>query len=102
VADASRFLDDIPDHLLGGNVARKQGRAERYFKQATRWDGGAAAAPTPTRYRSGQRVRHHLFGEGIVIDSRLTGGEEEVNVAFEDVGLKRLAASLANLEILKG
>ncbi len=102
VADASRFLDDIPDHLLGGNVARKQGRAERYFKQATRWDGGAAATPPPTRYRSGQRVRHHLFGEGIVIDSRLTGGEEEVNVAFEDVGLKRLAASLANLEILKG
>jgi len=55
-----------------------------------------------TRYKSGQRVKHRLFGEGIVIDSRVSGGEEEVNVAFEDVGLKRLAASVANLEILRG
>jgi DNA helicase-2/ATP-dependent DNA helicase PcrA len=101
VGEASRFLDDIPETLLAGDMARKQGRAESYFKKATRWDT-APAAPAATRYRSGQRVKHRLFGEGIVIDSRVTGGEEEVNVAFEDVGLKRLAASVANLEILKG
>jgi DNA helicase II / ATP-dependent DNA helicase PcrA len=110
VSDVSRFLDDIPDHLLGGNMSRRQARAERYFKKATTWnsatDGRGSSAGQPaapaTRYRSGQRVRHALFGEGIVIDSRITGGEEEVNVAFEDVGLKRLAADIANLEILKG
>jgi DNA helicase-2/ATP-dependent DNA helicase PcrA len=101
VGDASRFLDDIPEKLLTGNVARKQAKAETYFKKATRWDT-TPAAPAVTRYRSGQRVKHRLFGEGIVIDSRLSGGEEEVNVAFEDVGLKRLAASVANLEILRG
>ena len=32
----------------------------------------------------------------------MAGGEEEVIVAFDDVGLKRLAASVANLEILRG
>jgi len=100
VGDASRFLDDIPEKLLTGNVARKQAKAETYFKKATRWE--AAPGPVVTRYKSGQRVKHRLFGEGIVIDSRVSGGEEEVNVAFEDVGLKRLAASVANLEILRG
>ena len=52
-----------------------------------------AAAPT-TRFKSGQRVKHKLFGEGIVIDSHVRGDDEEVDVAFEDVGLKRLVAKL--------
>ncbi len=101
VGEASRFLDDIPEHLLAGDLSRKQSKAENYYKKATRWDA-SPAAPSPARFKSGQRVKHHLFGEGIVIDSRVTGGEEEVNVAFEEVGLKRLAASVANLEVLKG
>jgi DNA helicase-2/ATP-dependent DNA helicase PcrA len=101
VGEASRFLDDIPEGLLSGNVARKQSKAEAYYKKATRWDANPPAQAM-ARYKSGQRVKHRLFGEGIVIDSRVSGGEEEVNVAFEDVGLKRLAASVANLEVLKG
>jgi DNA helicase-2/ATP-dependent DNA helicase PcrA len=104
VADASRFLDDIPHSLVTGNLSRKQARAEAYFKKATRWDGsdGGGARPVITRFKSGQRVRHAQFGEGIVIHSKVIGGEEEVDVAFEAVGLKRLAASIANLEVLKG
>jgi DNA helicase-2/ATP-dependent DNA helicase PcrA len=122
VAEASRFLDDIPAHLLTGNVDRRQPRAESYFRQATRWEGGsrpasgnAPATNTATRrrppeslgavvtqFKAGQRVKHAQFGEGIVIHSKVIGGDEEVDVAFEAVGLKRLAASLAKLEILKG
>ncbi len=101
LGEPSRFLDDIPTDLLSGNVARKQAKAEKYFKRVTRWESSPAPAVV-TRYRSGQRVRHKSFGEGIVIDSKVSGGEEEVNVAFEAVGLKRLVASLANLEILNG
>jgi DNA helicase-2/ATP-dependent DNA helicase PcrA len=120
-AEASRFFDDIPENLLTGNLSRKQAKAEAYFQKATRWDspssgagsGGSAARATrpadtgrpaapATRYRSGQRVRHKLFGEGIVIDSRVRGDDEEVDVAFEAMGLKRLVASIANMEILKG
>jgi DNA helicase II / ATP-dependent DNA helicase PcrA len=53
------------------------------------------------RYRSGQRVRHKRFGEGIVIESKMTGNDEEVTVAFPDEGIKRLAASFANLELVE-
>lgn len=56
-------------------------------------------APTTTRYRSGQKVYHSKFGDGTVIESKLTGNDEEVTVAFPSIGIKRLAASFANLEI---
>ena len=102
VSEKSRFLDDIPETLLAGNLVRSQGRAESFYKKATRWDSSPRPAPAETKHKSGQRVRHAMFGEGIVIETKVSGGEEEVIVAFDDVGLKRLAVSVANLEILKG
>ncbi|MER3514009.1 MAG: hypothetical protein C4310_06150, partial [Chloroflexota bacterium] len=54
------------------------------------------------QFRSGQRVRHARFGEGIVVESKIAGDDEEVTVVFEQVGVKRLAASLANLRPLDG
>jgi DNA helicase-2/ATP-dependent DNA helicase PcrA len=44
-------------------------------------------------------VRHQKFGSGIVIESKLTGNDEEVVVAFEASGIKRLIASMAKLEL---
>jgi DNA helicase-2/ATP-dependent DNA helicase PcrA len=46
------------------------------------------------------RVKHALWAEGIVIESRLQDGEEIVEIAFASVGTKRVMASLAKLEIL--
>ncbi len=58
------------------------------------------AGKSEPQYRSGQRVRHAKFGEGMVIESKLTGNDEEVSVAFSDGTIKRLAASFAKLEII--
>ncbi|HFC11884.1 MAG TPA: hypothetical protein ENJ56_03495, partial [Anaerolineae bacterium] len=52
------------------------------------------------QYKSGQTVRHAKFGEGMVIESKLVGNDEEVTVAFSEVGIKRLAASFAKLDIV--
>ena len=52
------------------------------------------------RYRPGDRVRHERFGEGIVVKSTLTRDDEEVEVAFPKVGLKRLSTAFAPLERL--
>jgi DNA helicase-2/ATP-dependent DNA helicase PcrA len=130
LGDASRFLSEIPPHLLKGTIPRKQASAERYFQRATQWEAdddeddrparstrSRDSAPRPSsppmsrppstpkraltpHFKSGQRVRHAQFGEGIVIDSRVYGDEEEVNIAFDEVGLKRLAASVAKLEVI--
>jgi DNA helicase-2/ATP-dependent DNA helicase PcrA len=56
--------------------------------------------PGERRYRDGDRVRHERFGEGTVVTSKLTRDDEEVTVAFPDQGIKRLLASLANLELV--
>ena len=48
----------------------------------------------------GSRVRHPTWDEGIVLSSKLEDGDETVTIVFESVGIKRLAASLAKLEIL--
>lgn len=55
----------------------------------------------PLKYKPGMRVFHSTFGEGVVKDSRRAGKDEEVNVEFDNVGRKLLAASFANLQILK-
>jgi len=58
--------------------------------------------PGERRFRDGDRVRHARWGDGIVISSKLTRDDEEVQVAFKDpqVGRKTMLASLANLEVI--
>jgi len=96
----SRFLDDIPAELLAGT-----GRGGRRLRAESTpsWRSVSApqsAAVTQAQYRAGMRVRHPVWGEGIVLNSRLQEDDETVDVVFESVGIKRLAASLANLSIL--
>ncbi len=55
--------------------------------------------PGEHRYRDGQKVRHKVFGEGHVVSSKLTRNDEEVTVAFPEKGIKKLMASLADLEV---
>jgi DNA helicase-2/ATP-dependent DNA helicase PcrA len=131
ITQASRFLYDIPDHLLSGQKPHKQLRQSAAYQRATTWEtpasrrsprsgdrgagnrGVIATDPRTgmrlvplnqpeSRYKTGQRVKHASFGEGIVIESRGAGDDEEVTVAFEAVGLKRLVANMANLQLLKG
>ncbi len=96
----SRFLQDIPQHLLATPMSAAE-RREAAVTRATRWETPTTVAAGP-RYRIGERVRHRLFGEGVVVEIRESGGDQELTVEFEEVGTKRLLASLAPLERLEG
>jgi DNA helicase-2/ATP-dependent DNA helicase PcrA len=126
IAEPSRFIKDLPERLLvrsGRGSYRTQTPAwrssdERSSGRTDRWEsGGTTLAPSSSRYnapiqppqpppltqaqfKAGQRVKHPSWGEGIVLEVRLEGSEERVDVTFESVGFKRLLASLARLEIL--
>jgi DNA helicase-2/ATP-dependent DNA helicase PcrA len=84
-------------------------RAAYYGEEDVAERPTASPAPAPPRpvipgerrYRDGDRVRHAAFGEGTVVTSKLTRDDEEVTVAFPERGVKKLLASLANLEILE-
>ena len=100
----SRFLSDLPAALISGQ--------SRAGKRNTGYGGRSKSdwtLPSPSRpakiieqkFRAGIRVNHPTWGEGIVLDSRAQDSDEIVDVVFNSVGIKRLAASLANLTILK-
>jgi DNA helicase-2/ATP-dependent DNA helicase PcrA len=45
------------------------------------------------------RVQHATLGEGMVLKSQVQDDDEIVDVFFAGLGLKRLMASMARLEI---
>jgi DNA helicase-2/ATP-dependent DNA helicase PcrA len=102
----SRFLDYIPYDLLDEAQPRRsrQPRAGRGGRRLDDWAAHEIVAPRPAapverRYQPGMRVHHPSWGEGMVLNSKLQDGDEIVDVHFAGVGLKRLVASLARLEI---
>ena len=53
-----------------------------------------------SRYKSGVKVKHVKFGEGVVITVKGAGDGLIVDVAFKGVGIKSLSAKYAPMEIL--
>lgn len=103
-SEPSRFLRDLPrEHVTGrvpgAGAAGSGSKAAASYRKQTKW---APAQPVKmeVKFPAGSRVRHKSFGEGMVLESKIASGDEEVTVEFADVGLKRLIASLAGLELL--
>jgi DNA helicase-2/ATP-dependent DNA helicase PcrA len=99
----SRFLDDIPPHLVEfQSLAGEQG----WFAKSRLGEKMQKAFAPPTapilekRFSPGNRVRHPIWGEGMVLNSTLKDSDEVVDVYFESVGLKRVSASIGKLEIV--
>ena len=99
----SRFLEDVPAALLSGKS--RTGRSDRRSSSSnSTWTLPSPSRPAPIiqhQYRAGSRIQHPTWGDGIVLDSRVQDNDEIVDVVFESVGIKRLAASLAKLTIIK-
>lgn len=114
----SRFLRDIPSALMiqqGLVSSNRSGRSSYNLRKDSyaNWNtpspsyGSYKPAPrqekpqVEQRFPANCRVRHEVWGEGLVVKSVLEDGDETVDVFFDSVGFKRLAASLARLEIVK-
>lgn len=102
--EPSRFLGDIPATLLDeAQPARsKQSQAAPAAYRPDRWEIPRSSEPRPViqqRFQPGMRVLHSVWGEGMVLNSRILDGDEVVDIFFENMGMKRVAASLARLEI---
>jgi len=101
--EPSRFLRDIPPELVHNtapSIAQKR-PSHSLSSHPERWQIPAknGSSATEQRYRAGMRVQHPVWGEGMVLNSRLQDDDEVVDIFFEELGLKRVAASLAKLEI---
>jgi DNA helicase II / ATP-dependent DNA helicase PcrA len=101
----SRFLEDIPSDILEDRTVGRTGyssaRSGSNSRAPDRWPsrGAAHARILEQRYHPGARVLHPVWGEGLVLNSKIQDDDEVVDIFFEDIGLKRVAASLAKLEL---
>ena len=100
----SRFLREVPEELI------EEIRSKGSVSSAARGGfggGGGYGAPAPSSLnegagglRLGQRVRHGVFGDGIVVQAEGQGAQARVQVNFEFEGLKWLMLAYAKLETL--
>jgi DNA helicase II / ATP-dependent DNA helicase PcrA len=101
--EPSRFLDDIPEELLDEAVSMRTMRStmrSSFDSKATQWESKRPehARITSQKYKPGTHVLHPVWGDGMVLSSRLQDDDEIVDIFFENIGMKRVAASLANLK----
>ncbi len=119
----SRFLTE-----MGDAIELPANRAERRPATEQRWDSGSASAlftapvarknPEPSRAdvgtkpepvkkaqtftgKTGDRVRHKVFGEGTILGLEGSGASMIVQIRFDNGAVKKLAAGFAPLEILE-
>ena len=90
----SRFLADIPRELIEQPVA-----VSPPWEWPRRRSQSEATAEAGPPLRTGDKVRHKAFGDGIVVNCIASGNDHEATVAFKGkAGVKRLLLSIAPLE----
>jgi DNA helicase-2/ATP-dependent DNA helicase PcrA len=94
----SRFLQDIPAHLMA-SAGWSQEEEPRIAEAVYYWNRPTASAPHPptTEFKAGDHVRHAQFGNGIVVSYKTIKDDAEIVVAFNS-GVKKLLLSFASLE----
>ncbi|MQC26622.1 MAG: hypothetical protein DWG76_04120 [Chloroflexi bacterium] len=97
--DPSRFLEDLPDELIEGGSRLGQ----RSPARPDLWEqpGHSVPAPIEQQYSPGMNVRHATWGEGMVLSSRIQDDDEVVDIFFQEVGLKKVVAAFAKLEVIE-
>ena len=93
----SRFLQDIPSHLISGGELW-QGEDSQVATAMYSWNKAPAAKLPLPELSAGDHVHHAQFGDGIVVSVQPVKDDTEVVVVFDGAGIKKLLLSFANLE----
>ncbi len=116
----SRFLQEIPAHLVKTIKRQERFSALENFKQVSEkysarpqkpastfnphsfmpQKPAAAAGGTGTRFKTGDRVSHSKWGEGMVVSVKDSPDGQEVKVAFAGAGVRSLLTKYAVLKKL--
>ena len=114
----SRFIAEIPEELIERSRTREwkkpkpgmvlptssyearvvSANAARHFGPSSLEQGHAPSDPL----RVGDRVSHRTFGEGCILTATPMGNDTLLEIAFEQVGTKKLMANFARLTKLSG
>ncbi len=118
----SRFLDEIPSHLVvdaegsrarrrsssfgsggwssggGGGASHRSANRDSMVEAAMKVKGPQPSGADELGLKVGDDVRHAKWGEGVIIDITGSGDKAEARVRFPDAGEKHLLLSWAPLE----
>ena len=125
----SRFLNEIPEECVvrkGGYKARteqpsygsydtgynfdqrRQPTAQQLARQAqikrseaSSLTASVKAAPATLELNKGDMVLHAAFGKGMVLSVMKMGGDALLEIAFDDIGTKKLMAKTASVHMKK-
>ncbi len=95
----SRFLAELPDHLLEREEA-PPGMPASTARPAPSWRDRAERAGPVQRgeeFEAGDKVVHPRWGLGTVVNCREVEGDQELKLAFAGLGVKTVLASYARL-----
>jgi DNA helicase-2/ATP-dependent DNA helicase PcrA len=108
----SRFVREIPEELVEekGRPRRqpqREGFREEDFSQVPPSVRSAKPAPAAYRqpapkaaplpdYHKGDMVRHSAFGQGMILSVQYVGGDALMEIAFDNVGTKRMMLKTAS------
>jgi len=95
----SRFLKDIPEELITHRNSWED-QEDKFTPITSIYSRLTAKSAEAMRLEIGDRVRHKLFGDGVVISCYTSPDDQEITVAFTTAGIKRLLLSLAPIEKL--
>ncbi|MSQ41791.1 MAG: hypothetical protein EXR65_01965 [Dehalococcoidia bacterium] len=98
----SRFLRDVPSAELtaSGTGAATAGAVPLSARERRAAIAGRQVRDVPSEpaFAAGERVEHAQFGRGVVVSCTLVPGDQQVTVAFEAAGVRKLLLSFAPLK----
>jgi len=94
----SRFLEDIPPQLITRKGLWEEEKEEDFTPVTDLYSRPAPRPANSLKLEIGDHVQHKIFGDGVVINCSPNKDDQEITIAFEVAGVKRLLLSLAPLE----
>lgn len=110
----SSFVEEIPEDLIEDISLKTQSSFKRVYgydnyspiQQKRQISKPAPAAAKPANsvssgeVRAGVKIKHKIFGKGIVIAVKSLGDDKQITVHFDSAGLKNLLLSASPIEVL--
>ncbi|MBW2293335.1 MAG: UvrD-helicase domain-containing protein [Deltaproteobacteria bacterium] len=101
----SRFLNEVPEELVEGAISHGAKTRSEALDEFAQTDGAdysfnqEMADGGEGSVQPGMRVRHSVFGVGVILSSSGSGLNQKLKIRFERAGVKTVMVRYANLEL---
>ena len=99
----SRFLNEIPEEVIEGVASRgartRDQTLDEYAQPEVDYDHPQEGGDGDGSVQPGMRIRHPVFGVGVILSSAGEGLDQKLKIRFDRAGVKTVMVRYANLEL---